>query len=145
MLIEHLGLQHTSMSVGDVMHRTDTDQFFVVSNIGFTLLEDDRQPAVPTLDPVTFGKLIKKCAFEMNAFDKVLIEKVAIDDGHENLPSVTSGPSVDGNRICQETAKGMGLEPFGELAYYLLAYVWNDALDWADKQTAGYLADLSES
>jgi len=38
-IIYSLGLQHTSMSVGDVVRDTKTDKWYVVATIGFTLLE----------------------------------------------------------------------------------------------------------
>jgi hypothetical protein len=39
-LIQRLGLAHTSMSVGDVVHAVDTDEYFVCAVIGFDKLED---------------------------------------------------------------------------------------------------------
>lgn len=86
--------------------------------------------------PKDFARLIKKTAFEMNAYDKALIE-AAHQEGHEYRGNgVTGGPTVDGHRIAVETARGVGLPVLGEVVYYLLAYVWNDALDWADKHGA---------
>lgn len=77
--------------------------------------------------------VVKKCAFEMNAHDKANINKALagqqfIDNG------VSGGLSVDGRRICEETARGMAANDLAVPAYLLLAYAWNDVLDWADKQ-----------
>ena len=80
---------------------------------------------------VDFAKLIKKCAFEMNADDER-----RIDDGEKLFYGATSGPSGRGKQICREVAKGAGLEPLGFPAYLLLAYAWNDVLDWADENGA---------
>jgi hypothetical protein len=78
------------------------------------------------------ARLIKRCAFEMNAYDKREID--ATQDRGETWygPGCTSGPSDRGEKICQQTATAAGLEPLGYPIYLLLAYSWNDALDWAD-------------
>lgn len=76
------------------------------------------------------AKLIKKCAFEMNAHDTQELEKDR-ELGLDSLGRNTT--NADGKRICEETARGMNAEPLGTIVYLLLAYAWNDALDWADK------------
>lgn len=83
-----------------------------------------------------FAKLIKKCAFEMNVFDKAEIEKCE-EEGRIYYGGVTTKPTFKGQEICEGVSKGMGLESLGYIVYLLLAYAWNDALDWADTNGAG--------
>lgn len=79
-----------------------------------------------------FKHLIKKCAFEMNLHDKTEIEKAEAEKCTYHGCGAASGPSQIGESICTSVAKNMNMEPLGLIAYYLLAYTWNDILDWAD-------------
>ena len=83
------------------------------------------------METVDLAKLIKRCAFEMNAYDKDR------EDNGLSAYVATDGPSKEGQRICEETARGAGLPALGYPVYLMLAYAWNDALDWADHNGAG--------
>jgi hypothetical protein len=72
--------------------------------------------------------LLHYCAQEMAADDKR-----RLDAGEEYFHGAASGPSARGHTICVE----IGGEVFGHILYYLLAYTWNDVLDWADEQLKG--------
>jgi hypothetical protein len=92
----------------------------------------------------SFAKLIKKCAFEMDAEDGRRLHAKQ-EAGEEWMGPSVCGPSSDGHEICQQTANGMQMAEFGDPAYYLLAYTWNDVLDWADRiLRQGTLAGLEE-
>ena len=69
------------------------------------------------------ARLLHQCAQAMNHEDE---RQLNAGEAH----SCTSGPTARGREICEEICSG----PFGEIVYYLLAYTWNDALDWADRQ-----------
>lgn len=43
---------------------------------------------------------------------------------------VAARPTFTGRVICEAVAERLDVPEFGFLAYLLLAYAWNDALEW---------------
>jgi hypothetical protein len=77
------------------------------------------------------ARLLRRCAEAMDGEDA---HRIAA--GESMLHPVAGGPTVRGREICNRIAKEMGTLSWGEIAYYLLAYTWNDALTWADDRLA---------
>jgi hypothetical protein len=72
--------------------------------------------------------LIKKSAEAMDNEDR---RRIAA--GESTWKPVAGSPTVKGQELCQQLAEDAGVAPLGFLVYLLLAYTWNDALDWADR------------
>lgn len=79
----------------------------------------------PSRANIKLARMLHRCAQACIAED----QKQMIEANYAFEPSAC-GPSARGQEICVETA---GKE-FGPIVYFLLAYTWNDSLDWADRQ-----------
>ena len=73
-----------------------------------------------------FSKLLRDCAKAMDTEDQ---RRAKAEEPHWH--AVAGSPTVKGEEICIKLARAAGMPEWGYIAYLLLAYTWNDALDWA--------------